>query len=248
MRHLFTLSILLIAGGLQAQGVQRNAQGDIANLSEARLTRVVESIDLAGYSGVVNRVPIDRIRGSRFWNDEWLPARLYMPSGRLLATATLRLNVVSGELHFLKNGEELVMDNPNIVRVVFNAGGDSAVFIRNLPELRWEQRPLEVFVQELNAGRFQLLKHLNRSVQSADSLFGTVKRYFFSDRPVYFLREGDRVEPLRRLNRDFLFLLLPGSRSFEPWLREHKVDLRREEGVLRFLDHYNRERAAAGGG
>lgn len=225
------------------QGIQTNpVTGEITNLSEAKSQKIIDEVRFYEPEGNM-RLPYGRIKGSPFWKDEFLPARIYTTDGKIY-TSPVRLNLVTNDIHFLKNGEEMILVDVKVDRIVFSLAQDTAVFLANLSALLMENKTENGYLHVLNPGNCQLLKYTKRTVDSADSLFRTQKRYFFADEVSYFLRVNDKIERIKRLNKDNVLKLLPSASSYNEWTDQNKIDLKKEEDVIRFLNYYNATRAA----
>ena len=76
---------------------------------------------------------------------------------------------------------------------------------------------------------------------SADSLFGTQKRYFFQDQISYYLKADDIVQKLKKLSEDSFYEMMPGitTAASSKWIKENKINFKKEQEVTRFLDYYN---------
>lgn len=220
------------------QTVQYNgATGQIANLAEAKSQKIIEEVRFDEPEGN-KRIPYYRIKGSPFWKDEFLPAKILTTTGQMYLMP-VRLNLVTHEIHFLKNNEEMVLIELSIDKIVFYPGKDSVVFLGNIPYPLINQKKIYGYVQVLNIGNCQLLKYVKRVVNSADSLFRTQKRYFFSNEVKYFLRYNEKIERIKRLNEDNITKFLPSASSYTSWINENKIDFKNEDDVIRFLNHYN---------
>jgi hypothetical protein len=102
------------------------------------------------------------------------------------------------------------------------------------------KKPVNEFVQVLNPGQWQLLKYTTRQVlPDRDSLFGTQKRYKFRDINYYFLRSGDKVEKLKRLNEENIMSVIPPAANYKEWILVNKIELTKEEQVVDFLEFVN---------
>jgi hypothetical protein len=237
---------LLLLGNLQmmlafGQSMQVNAiTGQITNLSEAKSQKIIDEVRFYEPEGNVH-LPYSRIKGTPFWKDEFLPAKIFTTSGQIYGSP-IRLNLVTNEIHFLKNGEEMVLVDANIDKIIFSWEHDSALFLANLSAVLMNNKKENGYVQVLNPGNCQLLKYTRRVVDSADSLFRTQRRYFFTDEVTYFLRSADKIEKIKRMNRDNIIKLLPNASSYASWIDQNKIDFKREGDVIRFLSYYNSTR------
>jgi hypothetical protein len=229
--------LFCLSSSISAQTVRNDEFGNIANLAEAKFVRAVEEVKIDGVENE-NKISYDRIKGSRFWKDEWLPALLYSNTG-YVGTLPVRINLASGELHFLKNSEELILTDNFIAKIIFPTLTDSAVFISQVPNLLLNKKQVDDFVQVLNSGKYQLLKYTKRNVSSADSMFHTLKRYFFSDLIYYFIKSNEKVERIKKFNKEGVLFYLPSSSAYDAWIKENNIDFKKEKDVVLFLNYYN---------
>ena len=190
-------------------------------------------------------IPYARIKGSPFWRDEWQVATLYSDD-KLIGTVPVKINLVTNDVHFLHNDQELVATDENkITAIIFHPGGDSslvtAAFMKDLSQYAVDNRNLKVVMQVLNYGKYELLKYVDRKVSSADSLFGTQKRYFFKDEVTYYLKADNIVQSVKKLSEASFYELIPAltTASHRRWLNENKINFHKEQDIIRFLNYYN---------
>lgn len=183
-------------------------------------------------------IDYDNIKGSPFWVDASMPARLYNSHG-YLTTLPVRINLATNKIYFIKDSVEMVLNDNLVNRIVFMTDKDSAVFIGQVPDLMLYNKPLNDFVQVLNAGKYQLLKYTRRRVSSSESASRTSINYYFSDNVNYFIKSNEKVEELKRLTRDNLLIYLPSSFSYDGWIKENNINFKIEKDVVRFLNQYN---------
>lgn len=237
IKSLICLACMQVAAGLgtvQAQIVFQPTEGGINGEATSYI--------MYGSDGLSNRIPYHKIKGSAFWSDVYHMAVLYSGPKRISVTP-IKLNLATNEIYFLKNGEELVLDAADITRITIHEGTDtttaSTTFIRRIPHLFVRSEEVENFVQVLNTGKYELLKFVKRKVGSADSLFRTQKKYFFTDEVHYFLRSNAKVEKIKKLNQEELLSFLPQSLTFSEWIRANKINFKKEVQVIQFLNFYN---------
>lgn len=228
------LLFLLAPFALPAQNVRMN-NGIITNLSEAKMVKYVDEVDFNGLGGNA-KVSYSRIKGSPFWSDQWKEADLFTESSQI-GTAPVKLNLATDEIYFLKNNEEWVLQDKDIVRVVFK--NDSIEFQRKVANLFLNKKKVDGLVAILNQGAYQLIRYVHRTVVTADSLFGTQKRYFFRDDIDYFIRTNQMIQPIRKLNREAFLAVLPKASQYNDWINEKKLTFKREQDLLQFLQFYN---------
>jgi hypothetical protein len=202
------------------------------------------SINVYGSGDLAKGIPYDRIKGSPFWKDEWRTGILYNYQDSVLAKCPVKINLASQQVHFLNlKGQEMVPAGGIVRKVVIHDETDSnrivTVFHNNISEIREQTKNKDHYVQEMNQGDVQLLRLTVRKVETGDSLFGTMKRYYFSDVHEYYLRVNNRIEKIKKLNKEEFFALLPAASKFNEWIRKEKLKFRDEADYIRFLDHYN---------
>lgn len=203
---------------------------------DANWLNVMEDINITGENN--ERISYDKIIGSRFWNDTSQIALLYSNEA-YVGTMPVRINLASGELYFLKEDKEVTLADNIITKVVFKTKGDSSVFISQVPNLLLNTKPLVGFVQVLNFGKYQLLKYTNRKVTSVEAPSHTSKNYYFTDVIIYYIKSNEKVERIKKLNRENLLFYLPSSSAYNTWIKENKIIFKDEKDIVRFLNYYN---------
>jgi hypothetical protein len=226
--------LCLYASRALAQNARFN-NGVITNLSEAKMVKYVDEVDFNGLGGDA-KISYGRIKGSPFWKEEWKEADLFTANGKI-GSAPVKLNLATNEIYFQKDGEQWVLQDQDILRVAIKS--DSLEFQRHVPNLFLNKKKLDDFVAVLNKGTYQLLKYTRRTLGSADSLFGTQKRYFFRDDIHYFIRTKDMIHPVRKLNEESFLAVLPMASQYKGWIREQNLSFKTEEDLLQFLRFYN---------
>lgn len=201
------------------------------------------SVIIYGGSNFNNGIPYNKIQGSPFWKDEYQLAFLYgdRPGEKWLVRTRLNLN--TSEVFFLgKNDEELVAPEGLIQKIIFCRDGDSAkqeaVFRYRYGEALLINNDKGYYVQLMNAGNYQLLKLDRRPVITADS-FHIAKRYYFKEEVKYFMQYNNKTAVIKKLTRDNILAWLPGNPATNGWMDQQKINFKKEEDIVRFLDYYN---------
>jgi hypothetical protein len=71
-------------------------------------------------------------------------------------------------------------------------------------------------------------------------MFGTLKRYYFADRADYFIEHGNKIDKIKKLNKEEVLSLLPRGSALEAYVRQNKIKFAREEDLIKLLDEYNK--------
>ncbi|MFM2145940.1 MAG: hypothetical protein RL732_776 [Bacteroidota bacterium] len=196
------------------------------------------------------RIPYERIKGSPFWKDEFQLATLLDKYNRKLIKAPAKLNLLTNEVYFINPQGEVRVPNAGLVAKVLFHSNDTGiqsviVFENNLPVLV-ETNPNAAnppFVQVINNGSVQLLKYRKVQIAKADSLFGTLKRYYFSSQTIYFLnRDNGQTIKLRKLNEETVTDQLKPDADERTWIKMNRLNLKKEEDVIQFLNYLNTRR------
>ena len=203
------------------------------------------TVSVYGPDASNKKIPLSRVKGSPFWKEEWQLASLYDSKARRINIVPVRLNLATNEFHFMWKEQELVAGDDNkITLIVFHTNNDTSsigtLFLKNMPDLVLDKKPLAAFVQVMNSGNCQLLKYTSRRVYPAeDSLFGTQKRYLFRDIIFYFLKTSDKIERIKKLNNEHFLALIPEASAYKEWVNQNNLNFKKEEDVVLFLNYYN---------
>ena len=238
---IFFIKFVFIGELLSAQTVQRDPVfHEITNFKDALFPQRSSAIDIPDPEQRLQNVsiPYDQITGSPFWKDSIQSARLYGNAGTF-GVYPVRINFATNEIYFTKGAEELVLTDKLVTRVVVKLALDSAVFICQVPNLMLNNKPIDAFGQVLTSGKYQLLKYVKRVVVSVETPSRTAKTYHFADEIFYFLKSQNKVEYIKKLNKENVLFFLPGSSDFQTWLKENDINFKKEDDIIRFLNHYN---------
>ena len=192
------------------------------------------------------RIPYDKISGSPFWKTEYINAMIIDRGNQILGKAPVKLNLYTNEVYFLTpRGEERVAAAGKVRKVIFykdeNYKEVLAIFENNVSTIIENNPQAEnsSFVQVMNEGNFQLLKHIKMNFVTADSLFGTMKRYYFSDQSLYYFNVKGQIHRLKKLNKDNVYELIGNTTGYDAWIKQNNLNLKKEEDFLQFLQHVN---------
>ena len=239
MKYLF--SLLMIFSMFPTLG---NAQVEIEikTLQPGKIS----SFQAYGMGNLSNEVPLSRINGSPFFYEDWHFATLLGEGKRETWFCKAKMNLVTNEIHYLDKAEnELVLEASFINKLILRDNIDTSKILavfeyhNEPPVLPIDKKGL--YVQVLNKGQYQLLKYDKRTLTSRDSLFGTQKKYLFTDRLYYFISHIEKPEPIKKLNQDFILAFLPSSLSYKDWITKNKIDLKNEDEAIKFLNYYNQQ-------
>jgi len=240
MNRILTIALIFMSVGInKLMGQLMIEQGPSGSTRDGALI-------VYGLSGSGNRLPYDKIKGSPFLWDEWKTATLYNNSGKSFGIYQVKINLATHEVYYKDvKGQELA-DNGSISKVVFEETDLSGIkymtYTNDIAEINRNYDRSKKYAAELNNGDYSLIKVTNRTVSQGDSLFGTLKRYFFTDKYDYFLRVNKRIEKLKKLNEDEILQFLPRSVELQQWMRTNKLKLQREEDAVKLIQYINNQR------
>jgi hypothetical protein len=204
------------------------------------------SLIFYGSDAFNRKIAYENIKGIRYWKDEYLPAKLYAPANKLYGTYQAKMNIATRELEYIGKGDEVISADPDkLSKVIFIDPKDStrilSIFRNDLGEVNvhFIKRNKRYYTQELNQGPVKLLKVTERELRIGDSMVSTLKRYYFVDIDDYFIQHENRIEILKKLNKEEVLKYLPHSPALDGWIKEQNIRFNREEDVLRLLEYYN---------
>ena len=182
------------------------------------------------------------VEGTAFWKEAWQKAYMYTRSGNIILLDKAKMNLYSGELHYVSaTGTELVVETSAVSKVVFMQAKDStkmdAVFavLANYVD----SKPV-AFFRVFNAGKYQLVLLEQKKVKTSpyDPFQAKAISSFYSNYNYALLNNGE-VLPLLDLNKTNLLSNLPTNTGYETWLKEHKNKLNNKADVVAFLNYVN---------
>ncbi len=193
-----------------------------------------------------NRVSYDKIKGIPYWNKDYMPAILFAPGNKKYGIFPTSVNLATREIEYInKNNQELAAFPDELVRAVFVDPNDTtkiiSIFRNDLAEvnLQYIKRNKRYYVEERNQGPVKLLKVCDRELRTGDSMLRTLKSYYFVDNNDYFIQHENRIEKLKKLNRDEVMKFLPQPPAIEDWIKNNHISFTKEEDVIRLLEYYN---------
>lgn len=207
-------------------------------------TKADGTINIYGRGTLSNRIPYDKITGNAFWKAEWQSATLIGRNKKERWEQEVKLNLASHEIYYRKaNGDEAVVNEGLVKRVQFhepnNPENITASFLNGVSEPFVSKEPIKELLQVLNEGKYQLLKMDNRKLLEGDSLFGTMKRYYFKNEIKYYLVNNYVVTPIKKLNKESILQLAPPGKNEQEWLEQNKIDLKKEADIVRYFNQLN---------
>lgn len=217
----------------------------VPDLSTAAYTLAVHEVNFEGVSNLgKQRLTYDQVKGSPFYNNDFQQAEIFMADGRSLGRYMVKFNLLTQEFHFLgKDKAEMVVPNDLARRIVVYDQSDTtlqkAVFVRTVDFTLPSAKPMGDYAEQLNKGQAVLYKIAKKNIVTADSLFGTLKRYYFGTTYAYYIGVNGHVIPLKKLSEDAIFTALPAIGKLEDWARKNKINLKKEEGVLALMHQWN---------
>lgn len=196
---------------------------------------------MANYSSI----PYESINGSPFWRDEWKLATMYTDNPKEKWTKKVKINLATGEIYFQEpNGNELVVANNIVKSIVFYKNDDlknsETKFDYLYDAVLLNKNTSNAFVQELTTGNIKLLKLITKTVASKDSLFGTLKTFYFVTNTKYFIYTNNKAYLLKKLNKENILEHLPEASSYENWTKNNKIDYKKEEDAVKLLNEINK--------
>jgi hypothetical protein len=236
MKHLIIFLLLLSFTSAEAQ-----VMADFAPSGQTRDGSIV----FYGSEAFNKKIPYNTITGVPYWKNDYYPAFLYGPGGRKYGLTWIRVNLATNEIEFLAKNDEVQAAYPNeVARAVVVDPMDSSkiltIFRNDVGEVNvnYMKEGKLPYVQEMNPGPVKLLKVTHRELKVGDSMLRTMKRFYFADRFDYYLQQGNRVQKLKKLEKDEILKFLPDTPELQDYLSKNKVVFKKEEEVIRLLGVY----------
>jgi hypothetical protein len=220
----------------------------VSDFSNAAFTLAVHEINFEGVQqqNGNGRLSYSSIKGSPFYIDQFHAADLYGSKGNYAGRMQVKLNMATQEVHFIGEKEkEYVAPVAYAKKVVVfsdSTGKDTlSIFERNVPGMQLNGRPITDYVEEMVNGKIKLHKYTRRYVASADSMFGTLKRYYFANTVHYFISNGTDVHLIKKMNLSHIADLLGDKGSLLQWAEQNRLNPKREEDLVAIIKRRNFE-------
>lgn len=204
------------------------------------------SLIVYGSENFNHKISYDKIKGIPYWRIDFMPALLYAPGNKLYGKFLASVNFATREVEYMNSKQEIVAAYPDeLAKVVFVDPNDStkiiSIFRNDIAEvnLHFIKRNKRYYVQEMNQGPVKLLKVTDRELRMGDSMFRTMKSYYFADVEDYFIQHQTTIEKMKKLNENEVMQYLPQPPAIESWITENHIRFNKEEDVLRLLEYYN---------
>lgn len=241
---LIVMSLLSLSfvNGQAAQGYL-----PVSDFSNAAFTLAVHEINFEGVQqSNAGRLPYTSIKGSPYYTDLFHHADLYGSNGKYAGRMKARLNIATQEVHFIGKNENEYVAPASFSKRIFlysdSLGNDTlAVFERDVDGLQLNGRTIHDYVEEMVTGKVKLYKYTKRYVASADSMFGTLKRYYFANTVNYFLSIGQDVLQIKKMNLSGIADLLGDKGVLYNWAVQKKLNPKREEDLVALIKRWNLE-------
>jgi hypothetical protein len=203
------------------------------------------AVTFYGSESMNKKISYNNITGIPYWQNNYYPAYLYGPDNRKYGLTWIRVNLATHEIEYVNKKDEVeAAYTYEVSRVVIVDSIDSSkiisIFRNDIGDInvQYIKQGKLYYVQELNQGPVKLLRITHRELKVGDSMFRTLKRYYFVDRYEYYLQHQNRIEKLKKLNKDEIMQFLPVTPELEAYLKKNNVSFKKEEDVLKLLEIY----------
>jgi hypothetical protein len=220
----------------------------VSDFSNAAFTLAVHEVNFEGVPQTSNfsKLPYSSIKGSPFYLDQFNTGDLYGDKGKYAGRMPLKLNLASQEVYFIgEKGKEYVAPISFAKRVIIftdtSAKDTLTIFERNVPGLQMNGKPISDYVEEMVSGKLKLYRYTRRYVASADSMFGTLKRYYFASTVHYFVSTKNEIQLIKKMNLSSITDLVEDKGSLVNWAEKNKINPKKEEDLIALIKRKNFE-------
>lgn len=236
---LFLFSILMVSL-LNAQQLTLDLN-DAPSTSNYPNIRVFDS-DKLGQKKIIG-IDYADAEGTPFWQEKWISAYIYIKNGGLVKVEKAKLNLYTGDVHYInESGIELAADISIVEKVIFLQNLDTNKIIAHFISLYdyVNKKPAALYKQFNTKDKYQLLllqkKFVNLS--AFDPLQGKKIATFFN-RNNYSIYHNGINTPLKGLDRSSVLDAVPKNEKIDNWLVEKKNKLKNETDIIALLNFIN---------
>lgn len=188
----------------------------------------------------VNNTKFTRlVSGTPFVRAEWRPVTLVLANGGRIQNIQVRLNLISNEIHYLKDNVELVSDK-QVKEVVFSESldGMDRVFRNGYPESPLTSKA--TYFEVLCDGRVQLLKFIRKVLTEQKPYSSATTEQTIRESESYYLFKDGQLHRIKNGKSDLLALLEDQQKMLSQMIDKNELNLRKEEDLMQVVHFYNR--------
>jgi len=184
------------------------------------------------------------VQGNCFWNQDWLPARVFMRNGAVYNIRKAKLNLHSQGIHFInEKGVELAALG-GMKKIIFLSPNDTSklatfTLISSLDGLN-KTDLREVFAQVLVEGKIRFLKAtVVKVVKRETDALSRKEESMFESRETYLIEENGKIQEMGGISKNRLYGLVPEESGDKDWLKNQNNKLKKEDEVVAFIAYRN---------
>lgn len=241
----FRLSILTIlwAGTTWqtvAQGVRPKIDPSLPT-APALMNKHASEIKTTDFNGRPYQAMAPDAEGSPFFQDYFTPAVLVLNKGTVYENVSVRLDLLTQELHIVNsNGQEIIAEDGLVKQVDLLdsvSGRLTARFITGCPPI--DRQNGSSFYQLLSPGRLHLLLFIKKDLEEEKDLMSGSLRQEFKERSEFYTLRDETMLRLRRDKETVLALMNDRRSDIEAWLKAHKMNWKNTKMLTELFDYYN---------
>lgn len=188
-------------------------------------------------------VPLTDVKGERFWNQDWLQARVIMKNGAVYTIRKAKLNLHSQSVHYMnEKGIELAARG-GIKGIIFLSPNDTSKLgsfsVVSSPDAN-KGEVNEVFAQVLADGKIRFLKATTVKLvkRETDPLLAKTE-WMFEPREMYLIEENGKTQELTSISKSRIYEVVAEQNGDKDWLKNQNNKLKKEDDVVAFIAYRN---------
>ena len=180
------------------------------------------------------------IKGSPYFNDEWLNGEIWKANGHKYQNLRLKVDLYRNIIFM--NIHDTVYDMTDIADVVYfivhpdmNDTSKKIFFSKTFsaPELK------NNLIQTLSTGKISLLKKENYTISETATGITNYRERSFTDKIIYYILNGSTLFEIKKLNKKNFETLNLNTSKIEAFAKDNNLSYSDESGWIKMIDYYN---------
>jgi hypothetical protein len=180
------------------------------------------------------------IKGSPYWNDEWLLCDLQFTNGLYLRQLKTKFDLAANAIYYLDSMNNSFVIYPEAITQIeynLNAAGQHTIFRRGFPAI--DKQGLNHYYKVLSDGKMILLKFLKKEISILkNDMTGDVSKEF-ADYENYYTYFNGEMRVVKKAKSFFLDIMVDKKEVVEKYINEKPINFKHMEDITKLIDYYN---------
>lgn len=203
--------------------------------------RRLDAIDINGYS-LLKKYDAD-VTGSPFINPNWIPAKLTLSQGKIIATVSVKLNIESNALYFLDSAGKEMIATDGLVRKIdcysfFSKDSIGNIFKNGYPAI--DKQNENYYYQVFTEGKVELLAKRTKYIRVyKDEISGQITKEFVDAAVTLYVYANGSLQEFHRTKSFATTLLKDKEQYIDKFIGNNAINFKKTADLIKLFNYYN---------